>query len=261
MDFKAITNGTLILLSFIFDLILTFSLFIFGISPILIIGLTVSTYILIYSYKAQRNYYLELYTIYLHGDKHSIDKLNQATLKYAIKSCESFNQAKNVTTYYFTKNQHPTLSEFNNLDIQTFPKKVFENYTYIIEQLKKEKFIVSKEVNYSSGDKNIRTFLVDETNKQFAIVEGHNIELVKYNQLNSSVLSISSNDVQTSATPSQYRTEVHTTVVIKLKNNLQKPVITIEFLNLHKTPFSSAAHEIIGVLEYIEEFNRNNPSF
>ncbi len=209
--------------------------------------------IFLISFISLQKKYDEVYKIFLTGDEKQISKIDKATLIEVLK------QRAKVPEYSYVskKVKHPTFQEYRDIKVFAFPIAIELNFKLIDNELKKENFQLNREVVYSTGSKKLESLIIDDVNKRFAVINGKIIDIVPFTDLKSCEIYNSSNAIQTSAKPMSYRTQVHTSVTITLKNNLQKPNITINFIDLHKTLFPNAAYDIKGALDYILEQNNN----
>ncbi len=240
--------------SIILFLICFFLLLLFCITnfqPLILCYFIFSVIVFMLIRNSKSNFRAKLYNIYLSGDETEIAKINKWILDYTVSGHLISLQYE----YTFCKKQHPTFEQFDVMNTNTLPPNILINFNAIKQKLDAENFCIGKEINYSTDKIKLETFLIDVVNKRFAIVDGLNLDIFPFSELKNCELYQSSNDIQTSARPSTYKTDIHTSVVINLKNNIQKPNITINFLNLHKSLFPNAAYDIKGALDYILEQN------
>ncbi len=218
-----------------------------------LIAFVLSLFIGISAITSLHNQYKEAYDIFLTGDEEEIMKIDKAVLNATLRHYAKVNEYE----YSTQKIKHPTFQEYRDIKVFAFPIAIELNFKLIDNELKKENFQLSREVVYSTGSKKLESLIIDDVNKRFAVINGKIIDIVPFTDLKSCEIFNSSNAIQTSAKPMSYTTEVHTSVIINLKNNLQKPNININFIDLHKKLFPNAAYDIKGALDYILEQNNN----
>ncbi len=226
-----------------------------------LVSFAICIFLLCFFFKKINNIYEDIYKIYISGNKLQIDTLSKFTIDHVIKNYLVVNNEiifNNGTIYTCNEKEHPSFNQLIETPTLVLPKKIKEQIDFTQNQLLTKNFFTNKQIIFSTGSKLYRTFLVDDINRHFAIIEGHDITIKPFIELNSYEIFNSSNKVQVSAR--EYRTDIHISLVINLKPNLQTPNITINFLNLHESPFPNAAYDIKGALDYIIEYNKNNPS-
>ncbi len=247
---------------FIIVCIIIFMLFfIYELNIYIIFSFICSFFLVILLNKKIKYYYSLIYKSYIAGERTDILNLSKKRREYILNHY-NINDNKIVERTYFnyslSKIQHPNFNQFKQNQTNFLPPNILNQFNYLNEKLIELDFQINKEINFSTGDKTLQTLLIDDLQKNFIIVKGFNITLRPFSDLLSSEIYNSSNNVQIGT--QGYRTDMHTSLVINLKPNLQAPNITINFLNLHNSPFPNAAYDIKGALDYIIEYNNNNPS-
>ncbi len=162
---------------------------------------------------------------------------------------------KELITLNFTL---PTLQTFkvNPQIINNLDTNLKNQYNAILSNLEKINFQIIKESNYSTTTEKLESFLVDDQSKKIAIVNGFYLTVIPFSDISSA--NINQYSTQAQETLISKRTYTHTSIIINLKNNLQTPNITINFVNLHKSAFPNIAYDIKGALDYIQDYNKNN---
>ncbi len=237
----------LTIITFILFFIFDFNVFLFFLFIIVLI---------LFCSHSQKSDKIQSYIFKLHIEE-NFEKLSEFE-ESIIKEVVTLHPGSLKSYYKNGIAQLPNLNHFQKLDPSVFPSNVFDNFNFIVQKLQEEDFYISKEVNYTIKNKKLETLLIDDISKRFAIVDGFTLEIYPFTKLKNCEIYQSSQDIRSGgARTPHYRTEINTSVVINLKDNLQKPNITINFLDLHKALLPNLAYDIKGALDYILEQNNN----
>ncbi len=137
---------------------------------------------------------------------------------------------------------------------------------YIVDYLKTalqiQNFTVSKEIKLKGDYPILSIFYVDDVNKKFALSVNENYSIHNYTDIDSFEVLKS---VPTEARPFHIGRHTHrrnvpvyyAVIKIKLKNNLQTPYLTMNFESLTDVDNIIGTQDIIGTLEYIQNYNNN----
>ncbi len=166
---------------------------------------------------------------------------------------ENFNKLKedfqklNTINLYNSQTLQPTIHEAlsKNIKETNYPFQLIKEFQFIDKYLKSHNFVVSKDISFSYGRQEVKKFLVDDTNKKFAIIMGTDYKIFKYSELFDFTIS----DVTTSYyNNKQNKFREDSFLNIKF-DNLQTPVYSFP---LDKTNLlNNRYQELISTLEYI----------
>ncbi len=158
--------------------------------------------------------------------------------------------------------------KFENQQLATLKRraKLLRIYQikYKNEYLKKENFKISKEVNIMNGVFGLYIFCVDDINKKLALSNKDNITIYSYYDIVSFKVS-NFDQAETKLkflgkAPLHKKVNVYYCIItIQFKNNQKPSFVTLKLNTQNNHSNIATAQDIIGTLEYIQNYNNTNP--